>query len=479
MLRRVQILVLRGVARNVDLLAIWLALLVAALFVPVTHPLARADLLPWMVLTLSVVGFIRGRRFGAGPHPMLTPRVDTVGSLAMRVAYAAAPWALLFVYDAARFFDAKYLGYAAAACGVLIIAEALGSAAGQTAWQPVRGAPVVETVSGAVFLIAGVAGAGYLTRVGRDMIMVTAPARALVIGLGFLAIGLIAARIQNHRQRVAAGRKDSTPYRSLKFPAFLAVFGPTYTFSVVFVIVRGLDFDQSFVASLLVVVWAAIVWAEPSPIMVSCVLHEVLPTGGADPRPTGGQAQGFDAPPEGALRFSPLRTRRTLVMHPWLVPVRSSRIAELDDPVRPLWDEPPPLLTDHILGDAAFEPDPITRQDQWEVLTIRLRGRADVQSMGGDAQTRRMVILRAFPAPGTSGNTRLATYRWEELVPEQTVQVLDPTTEVAQLRDGDILVLSAEGVARAFEIEIGAPVYRVADALQFRAPQIEDYVEAG
>lgn len=479
MFRRILVTVMRGVSRNVDLLAIWMGLVVAAHHVPVTHPLARADLLPWVVLTLSIVAFVRGRRFGAGPHPMLTPRIDTIGSLAMRVAYAAAPWALLFIYDAARFLETTYLGYAAAACGVMIVAEALGSSQGQTAWQPVRGAPVFETLGAAFFLVVGVAGAGYLTRIGGERIIVTAPARAILVGLGFLAVGLIAARIQNHRQRVAAGRKDSQAYKSLKFPAFLAVFGPSYTFAVVFVIVRGLDFDQSFVASLLVVVWGAVVWSSPSPIMVSCVLHEVLPNGGADPRPTGGQAQGFDAPPEGALRFNPLRTRRTLVMHPWLVPVRSSRIAELDDPVRPLWEEPPPLLPDHILGDAAFEPDPLTRQDQWDVLTIRLRGRADVQSMGGDAQTRRMVILRAFPAPGTSARARLSTYRWEDLVPEQTVQVLDPTTEVAQLRDGDILVLSAEGVARAFEVEIGAPVYRVADALQFRAPQIEDYVEAG
>lgn len=479
MLRRIQITVLRGVARNVDLLGIWLALLVAAHHVPVTHPLARADLLPWMILTLSIVAFVRGRRFGSGPHPMLTPRIDTMGSIAMRVAYAVVPWALMFIYDAARFLEPKYLGYAAAACGVVIVAEALGSSQGQTAWQPQRGAPIVETLGTAVFLVGAVAGAGYVTHIGGERIMITAPARALVIGLAFLGTGLIAARIQNHRQRVAAGRKDSLPYRSSKFPAFLAVFGPTYTFAVVFVIVRGLDFDQSFVASLLVVVWGAVVWSHPSPIMVSCVLHEVVPNGGADPRPTGGQAQGFDAPPEGALRFNPLRTRRTLVMHPWLVPVRSSRIAELDDPVRPLWEEPPPLLTDHILGDAAFEPDPLTRQDQWEVLTIRLRGRADVQTMGSDAQTRRMVILRAFPAPGTSGAARMATYRWEDRVPEQTVQILDPTTEVAQLRDGDILVLSAEGVARAFEVEIGAPVYRVADALQFRAPQVEDYVEAG
>lgn len=477
MLRGLQITLLRALSRNADLVAIWMALLVAQHHVPVTHFLGRDDLLPWMVLTLSVVAFFRAQRFGMGAHPMLTPRIDTINSYIQKGAAAVAPWALLYVYDAGVANDPKPLGFAIAVAVGVVVLVSVGSSHGQTAWNPERGVAFGMVAGTASVLVSSVGVAGAAQRVLGHLPIVAAVTRALVVGLAFLTIGLMSARIQNHRQRKAAGRKDGKAHTEQVFPAFLATAGPTFTLAVIFAVVKGLDFDQAFIVSLLIVVWAAVVWPPQAPIMVSCVLHEVLPTGGADPRPSTGQALGFDTPPAGALRFNPLYTRRTLVMHPWMVPVRSSRIAELDDPIKPLWDVPPPLLSDHLLGDAAFEPDPLTRQDQWEVLTVRLRGRADTQSMsGGQAQVRRIVILRAFPPPGHSARPRVATYKWEEDIPEETIQVLDPTTEVAQLRDGDILVLSAEGVAKAFEVEIGAPVYRVADANQFRAPQLEDYV---
>jgi len=477
MLRGLQVGLLRGLQRNADLVVIWMALLVAQHHVPVTHFLGRADLLPWMVLTLSIVAVFRGQRFGMGPHPMLTPRIDMVNAYLQKAAAAVAPWALLYVYDAAKAGDPKPLGFAVAVAVAVVALVAVGASHGQTAWNPVRGLAIGMIAGTAGVLVLCIAAAGMANGKLGGLHWVNAVTRACVVGIAFLTIGLMSARIQNHRQRVAAGRKDGQPHAEPVFPAFLATFGPTFTLAVVFGVVRGLDFDQAFIVSLLVVVWAAVVWPHQAPVMVSCVLHEVLPTGGADPRPSGGQAHGFDVPPEGALRFNPLYTRRTLVMHPWLVPVRSSRIAELDDPVRPLWETPPPLLADHLLGEAAFEPDPLTRQDQWEVLTLRLRGRSDTASMGGgQAQSRRIVILRPFPPPGHSARPRVATYKWEEDVPEETIQVLDPTTEVAQIRDGDVLVLSAEGVAKAFEVEIGAPVYRVADANQFRPPQLEDYV---
>ena len=44
------------------------------------------------------------------------------------------------------------------------------------------------------------------------------------------------------------------------------------------------------------------------------------------------------------------------------------------------------------------------------------------------------------------------------------------------LENGSIIVLATEGVARAFEVEIGAPVYRLPDASGLD-PQLEDYVE--
>ena len=41
---------------------------------------------------------------------------------------------------------------------------------------------------------------------------------------------------------------------------------------------------------------------------------------------------------------------------------------------------------------------------------------------------------------------------------------------------GSILVHSTEGIARAYELEIGAPVYDWEEAMLQRPPQLEDYV---
>lgn len=478
MFRRLQVSLSRTFSRNSDLLALWGVLLVAQSYVPVTHFLGRADLVPWMMLTLSAAAFFRAQRFGAGPHPMLTPRIDRINALIQKAAAAVAPWALMYVYDAAVEADPKPLGFAGGVAVAVVALVAVGGTHGRTAWNPDRRVPIVAILGSAIAILGTVGAAGFAVRMLPSDRYVHAGARALILGMAFLTIGLMAARIQNHRQRKAAGRKDGKPYRQQVFPAFLAAFGPAFGLFVILVVVRSLSFEQAFVVSLLVVVWASVIWPKPNPIMVSCVLHEVEPTGGADPKPAQGQANPFDAPPEGALRFNPAKTKRTLVMHPWLVPVRSSRIAELDDPVRPLWDVPPPMITEHVLGEAAFQPDPLTKSDQWEVITLKLRGRDDTAKVsGGGGQSLRMVILRAFPAPGSSARARMTTYRWDQSVPETAVQVLDATREFATLRDGDILLLSAEGVAKAYEVEIGAPIYRVADAYTFRTPQLEDYVE--
>ena len=43
-----------------------------------------------------------------------------------------------------------------------------------------------------------------------------------------------------------------------------------------------------------------------------------------------------------------------------------------------------------------------------------------------------------------------ATYRWQEALPEDALQVVDASTPTLRLRDGDLLVVSVEGVARAW-----------------------------
>ena len=168
--------------------------------------------------------------------------------------------------------------------------------------------------------------------------------------------------------------------------------------------------------------------------------------------------------------------RRTRVIHPWLVPVRGSRIADLDDPVRPLRARGLPPLPAHALVEAAFEPDPLTRATQTGIITLRMRGGDETVSLTqGDGATRRIAILRAFLPPGASARRRIATYAWDPALPEASVQLVDHTTEQATLRDGDVIVLSVEGVARAWEVELGAEIFTAAEADAFRPPQLADY----
>jgi hypothetical protein len=87
-----------------------------------------------------------------------------------------------------------------------------------------------------------------------------------------------------------------------------------------------------------------------------------------------------------------------------------------------------------------------------------------------------MVILRPFAKGGLFFRSMTRTYRWDPSVPREAVQVLDQMTETATLMDGDVLLLSTEGVAHAYEFEVGAPVYQAPGALNARPPQLGDYV---
>jgi hypothetical protein len=289
-------------------------------------------------------------------------------------------------------------------------------------------------------------------------------------------------RVRNLRQRKSAGRRDGEAYFPGLFRLLLALLGPAvglYLLQQLYLAMFGelFNFDQSFVIALHVVGWTAVIWQRPVPIAVYCMLHEVMPYGGIDGK--GDTALSFEEVPEGSLRINPLKLRKTRAVHLWKVPVQAARIEDLDDPVRMLWSRPTPPLSSHVMGEACFEPDPITKKPQTEEITIRIRGGSDVSSVGqGNAQSRRLVVLRAFPVPGTSSERHLTTYRWDKGIAEQCVQIMDATRDRVSLRSGDLIVLSTEGVARAYEVECGAPVYYCPEMATFRQPQIEDYVKA-
>ena len=85
--------------------------------------------------------------------------------------------------------------------------------------------------------------------------------------------------------------------------------------------------------------------------------------------------------------------------------------------------------------------------------------------------------MKPFLRPGTPRKNRITTYRWEKPVLQASIQNVDASTETLSLENGSVIVMATEGVARAFELEIGVPVYRYTEASGFRPPQIEDYVK--
>ena len=477
----------RLIERNLDLIGLWLALVLGQHFVPVGHLLARNDLLPWMALALSGVAFLRGRPLGAGPHPMLTRRRSWLAGYAYSGTLIVTPWVLLAIHDVCRTWDVKDLGLAGGSLIALAVLLGISSEHERTAWNPNAGRDwLVWTAGGiAIGLVAALTGLvrhvaaappEWLPVVSVGWAWLNEIAVGAMLGLGFVAVGLVSGRTQHQRQRKAAGRKDGLPHRMAVFPMLLAALGPSVGLAVLLLVLPGLDYDFAFVVALLVVVWGAVIWPPRIPVGVACMLHELTPTGGNDNVHAQG-AKPFDQPPEGALRFNPLRTKKTRAVYPWIVPVQASRIADLDDPITPLWPQPNSPPTHHVLGEGVFEPDPMTKGPQWNVLTIRLKSQEDTTELseGSDSKTRRMVILRPFPT-GLFHRNQLRTYKWDIDIPDEAIQVLDSTTEAVNLRDGDVLVISSEGVAHAYEFEIGAPLYEPFDKHRARPPQLPDYV---
>lgn len=478
---RIRATVVRAIGRNLDLLGLWFVMLLLQHFVPVGNILARNDLLPWTAVALSAVAVLRGRPLGAGPHPRLTRRTTEFARYTFMALLAVTPWTLLTLHDAAASWALKDVGLAMGLVVVSAILLGLSVNHNRTAWSPPQG-----WWSGAflwafmcLLLVGSVLSAGFIRHFGGDEVWARAVSAAVVLGASFLGVGLIGGRPRHHRQRVVAGRKDGMRHTRTVFPSILATFGPSVGLGVLFFVLPDLDFSFAFVASLLTIVWGAVIWPPEDPVAIACLLHEVVPIGGND-TPSQATAKPFHLPPEGALRFNPLRIRRTMVAHTWYVPVRASRIADLDDPVRLLWPDPITPPGHHVLGDATFEPDPLTKGPQWDVVTVRIRSQEDTSSIkkGGDGKTRRMVILRAFTEGMLFRRAQLRTYAWDASIPEEAVQVLDATTPTAVLKTGDLIVLSSEGVAHAYEFEVGGPIYWEKSSLGARPPQLPDYVKS-
>jgi len=470
-----------AVRRSRALLVGAATLLVIQPLVPVDAWLARPDLGPWLALVFSVAACLRGRGLLDEPHRMLAPRRSFAGQAARRLLLLLLPWALLGCYDVGRHAVAwtgmllsgdlpfavvgTELTTATLLTGAAAVAWGLAQTDGRTAWQPRASRPGRLAAALAAATLAGVTGLGIMTGLAEiafasSRIPPGQLGTAALLGVGFFAVSVFTSRLEAIGQRRAAGRRDDLAYDPEVYSATLALSGPSVVL-VGFVVgasvlPEGFAFHQGFVLVLHVFLWAGVLWPARAAIARACILHEVVPTGGAETSQDT-RAVGFEAPPEGALRINPLQVRRLGVQRVWMVPVEGARVRDLDDPIRPLWEEPrvPPGV--HALGTVAFEVEGGVAQD--EIATIHLPGPEALRKLwGGGAQTRRLVVLRAFA-----------------LTPAESVQALDTAT-VATLRDGDVIVLTTEGVGRAFAVEWGERIGPESEWEISGVPQVEDYV---
>jgi len=475
--------ILRGLMvapeRNADLLLAWLGLLAFQVVIPDGVLLSRPDLAPWLTLCVSVAALLRGRALGDGPHPSLTPRRVRWAAMAGRLSLVLAPIALLRWYDTAEQQSVALLLEALAWSAGVALLSWMGTRDGEVAWRP-AGDPDWLWWTIRAFTLVGLAAA--LGQQQREIAGVVAEVMLVgtLLGLQMLAVGLLPDRLAWRWQRRAAGRRDGGPDEPSRFIFALALFGPAFGYVLLILLNDQFgapyDFGRASVVSLYVLAWAAVLFPPKVPVAMSCVLHEIVPAGGRDPVAED-EAHDFDRPPIGALRLDPRSVKRLRVMHHWVVPVRDARIDELDDPVKPLWRRRPPALPYHVLGTASFLPDPRSQVPQTHTVTIRLDALEDITALSqGSVQTRRLAILRPWPPRARRRSWLPRTYRWDGQVSEEALQVVDATTEELTLRDGDIMVLSTEGVARAYELEIGSPVYAFSEIGHVRPPQLEDYV---
>lgn len=477
----------RWLDQDRDLLLLWLGLAALQTFVP-PSPLSRADLAPWCALALGAAAALRARPLGQGPHPALPPRQTRLGPGLRGVSFALIPVTLLFWIEAGR-GAVSALALAPALTLALLALRWLTRGHARTAWAPRARQTRWGWLAGALIVLVAAWGAGALARPGQgeaadpdvDLLLTAAS-----LGLSFLAVGLFAGRLQHLAQRQAVASQRPAWWATLA-PFALALLGPPLGLVVLLLVVgsplgasRGLfaelGFDQAYIVALYVIAWARVLWPRPVSVARTVILHEVVPSGGRDAAAEANAARTFGQVPVGALRFNPNRIRRTRVLHTWLVPVLAPRVLAQDDPVVSPWAPPRAPAALHALGEARFEPDPISGLAQSEVITLTLAGDGAGRQteLSRDGLTRRVVVLRSFPRGGLFRRAR-RTFAWEPEIASESVQVIGPGVRCVYIREGDVILIASGGRAMAYEVELGATTTDRFLVGAGRPAQLEDY----
>ena len=95
----IQRLVLGTIRNNRDLIVLWVLLIAYLPHISVDNPLARPDLVPWLMFCLSGAVLLRGKRYGDGPHVSLTKQVSLIGHIFQSAAMLLTPITLVYWFD--------------------------------------------------------------------------------------------------------------------------------------------------------------------------------------------------------------------------------------------------------------------------------------------------------------------------------------------------------------------------------------------
>lgn len=461
-----------------EFIVVLLALVISALLIPASSPLGRSDGAGLVTLAVSVTALLWGRRLGAGPHPTLQPRGSRFGGLFRALARALAPWALWAAFESARSGASTLL--AVALCGACALFAVLGRDHGRTAWNPGPHGVLASArqdlrllLPAVLIVVAGVLGLVLLDQAAATLGFLREPTWVpALLSCQTILVCALSGRMRNLRQRAAMAMGDE------HLPAvFWASVGPGLTLLALGALMADFEQDRLHRAGLegglaglglsaptlmawhrpalvlAVALWARGLWRPRAPSAILCSWREVVPRG-ADVAMGSGAIPGFEHPPAGALRINAWATRDTGRVVYWPVPVRDvswNPLARLPD----LRAESRSASAPHLLGEAAFEPQTLSGRIQTEKLTVRpVPGRRT--ALGGQTQAVLIRPNRPHDRGGERGREQARSWTWQDPGVPGRIRIVGEQS--LHLHDGDLLLLSADGVATAWRLEYGPEI---------------------